>query len=229
LTLVRRHPGEGLAAATAVTVAGVLQAYPRPDFVHLMPLGVLVLPLALRVWRAGIAEVLPVGAARAVVVAVPLVLALGRFLPTLAVLGSLARGGLLEVPLGPTALLCGPAGAPALRALAETAEVIRRSLVDEPVLAFPACGYPVFLAGRLPAGPHDYFYPGRPDRAEVQALTTGWSEKPPRLAVTCRAQGTPLSAAWEAYPELVRLLETGYAEIAAQPPYSVRERRPSRD
>jgi hypothetical protein len=225
LTVVRRGHGGGLAPVTAVTVAAVLQAYPRPDFVHLMPLGVLVLPLALRVWQAGVAQVLPAGAAGAVGVAAPLVLAAGRFLPTLAVLGRLATGGLLEVPLGQTTLLIAPAGAPALRALAATAEVIGRTASDDPVLSFPACGFPLFLAGRLPAGPHDYFYPGRPDRAEVQALTMRWAANPPRLAVTCRADGTPLSAAWDAYPELVRFLEAGYREVASQPPYAVQERR----
>ncbi len=225
LILVRRHPDDVLSAPTAMAVAAALQAYPRPDFIHLMPLGALVLPLALRVWRSGVDQLLPARAAGAVALALPLVLATGRFLPTVPVLGRLAAGRVLEVPLGQTTLLMEPAGVFSLRALADTAEVIRHIPAGEPVLSFPACGFPLFLAGRLPAGPHDYFYPGRPDRAEVVALTARWAENPPRLAVTCRADGTPLAAAWRAYPELVRFLETRYVEIASPPPYAVGERR----
>jgi hypothetical protein len=152
-------------------------------------------------------------------------LAAGRFLPTLEVLERIATGRVFEVSLGPTAVLMEANGVLPLRALANTAELMRHTPTDEPVLSFPACGIVLFLADHLPAGPHDYFYPGRPERAEVAALVTRWEEKPPRVAVTCRAAGTPLEAAWQAYPELVRFLETRYLEVVSVPPYTVLERR----
>jgi len=52
-----------------------------------------------------------------------------------------------------------------------------------------------------------------------------WEEEPPHVAITCRAAGTALEAAWEAYPELVRFLDTRYTEVVSRPPYTVRERR----
>jgi hypothetical protein len=225
LTIARRGDDATLVASTAVAVLGALQAYPRPDFIHLMPLGVLVLPLALRVWRSGVRLLLPLRAADAVAVAVALVLAVGRFLPTLDVLERVATGKVFEVPLGPTAVVVESAGVLPLRAAAETAEALRHLPADEPVLSFPACGLVLFLADRRPAGPHDYFFPGRPARAEAAALVRQWEQAPPRGAVTCTADGTALEAAWHAYPEVTSFLETRYAVVQSRGSYSVHERR----
>jgi len=93
------------------------------------------------------------------------------------------------------------------------------------VLAFPACGIVPFVADRLPAGPLDYFFPGRPERAEVAALTTRLAAAPPRLAVTCDAAGTPLADAWGAYPELVSFLRTRYRERTSAQAFVVHELR----
>jgi hypothetical protein len=225
LTVVRRRPDAALVAPTAVAAAAALQAYPRPDFVHLMPLGALVLPLALRLWRSGVGLLLPARAAGVAACLLAIVLAAGRFVPTLGVLERVATGRVFEVSLGPTEVVMEAAGVLPLRALADTAETIRHLPADESVLSFPACGIVLFLADRLPAGPHDYFYPGRPERAEVAALVSRWEEEPPHVALTCRAAGTALEAAWEAYPELVRFLDTRYTEVVSWPPYTVRERR----
>ena len=225
LTVVRRRPDSALVTPSAVAVAAALQAYPRPDFIHLMPLGALVLPLALRLWWSGVKQVLPARSAGVAACLLALVLAAGRLLPTLGVLEHIATGRVFEVPLGPAVITMEAAGVLPLRALADTAEAVRHLPADEPVLSFPACGIVLFVADRLPAGPHDYFYPGRPERAEVAALVTRWESEPPRAALTCRAAGTALEAAWQAYPELVRFLETRYTEVVSRPPYSVRERR----
>jgi hypothetical protein len=82
-----------------------------------------------------------------------------------------------------------------------------------------------FLAGRRPAGPDDYFYPGRPTRGEVAELVARFDAAPPPLAVTCSAAGTPLAAAWDSYPEMVTFLRTRYAERGVYPPYTVLEPR----
>src|SRR6266478_9720031 len=81
-----------------------------------------------------------------------------------------------------------------------------------------------FVAERSPAGPHDYFFPGRPDRAEADALATRLAAAPPPLAVTCAAADTALADAWNYYPALVALLTSRYHEVLAAPPFAVRAR-----
>jgi hypothetical protein len=220
--LRRRHERELLAPA-AVGVLAALQLYPRPDFVHLMPLGPVLLPLMLQAWRSA-ARRLPLspGALGLVCVGMPLLVAGGRSLPTAAVLGHAVSGRLARVTLGGAELVVEPAGAGTLRAIAAAAEALRTGTgPEERVLTFPACGVVPFFARRLPAGPHDYFYPGRPDRAEAAALAAWLAEARPRLAVTCAADGTEVAAAWDYYPEMVALIGTRYAVRLEQPPFRV--------
>ena len=157
--------------------------------------------------------------------ALPLAVAAGRCAPTVPVLGHLVTGRVVEITLGATPLVIEPDGAGALGAVAAAAAAVREGPPGETPLVFPACGIVPFVAGRLPAGPHDYFFPGRPARAEVAALAARWAAAPPRLAVTCGAEGTALARAWEYYPELVALLATRYRERLAAASFSVRERR----
>jgi len=214
-----------IAPVLAVAVLGTPQLYPRPDFDHLMPLAPLVLPLALLVWRAAL-ERLGMRADRALAacVGIALVLAAGRFLPSgralLAVAGGRAQA--VDFPMGSLVVL--PDGLERLRNIgAATAAVAASGGADERVLAFPACAAIPFLAGRLPAGPHDYFYPGRPTRDEVAALAARLRAAPPRTAVTCDASGK-LAQAWESYPELVDLLAQRYRAVLERPPLTVRQR-----
>ena len=72
-----------------------------------------------------------------------------------------------------------------------------------------------------PAGPHDYFFPGHPDRAEADSLAARLAAAPP-LAVTCAAADTPLATAWDSYPALVALLTSRSHEVLAAPPFTVR-------
>lgn len=93
------------------------------------------------------------------------------------------------------------------------------------VATFPGCAVVPFLAGRLGAGPHDYFFPGRPTREEGAALAAQWRVSPPPVAVTCDAAGTDLAAAWRAYPELAALFAERYQPVVEAPPFVVYEAR----
>ena len=217
LAELRRGGDAAPLAPSALAAMAALQLYPRADFVHLMPLGVLLLPLVLRVWAR-----LPLPP-RALI-ALPLLVAAVRFAPTGLVLGRLASGRVTHVALGATDLVIDPARAEPLRAIARAAAAVRAVAPEESVLAFPACGIVLFVAERSPAGPHDYFFPGRPDRAEADALATRLAAAPPPLAVTCTAADTPLAAAWSYYPALVALLTSRYREVVVAPPFTVRAR-----
>ena len=214
-----------IAPVLAVAVLGVPQLYPRPDFDHLMSLAPVVLPLAMLLGRAAMMH-LGVGTARATAatVAVALVLAAGRLLPSGPALVAVVGGGAAAVELPVGQLVALPQGLERLEAIAAAAwEVSASTPSGERVLAFPACAAIPFLAGRLPAGPHDYFYPGRPTREEVAALAARLRATPPPTAVTCEAPGR-LAGAWESYPELVRLLGERYRVVLERSAVSVRRR-----
>jgi hypothetical protein len=205
----------------AIASTAALQLYPRPDFEHLSQVAPVLLPLALCVWE----RVLRKGSG-VVRVGLPILAAGGRFMPTALVLVHLASAKLAVVDVGTSRLAIEPAGAPRLRALGDAVGVTAsRTAPGDVVLAFPACAVVPFFAGRLPAGPHDYFYPGRPNRAEAVALAERFAATPPPIAVTCTAAGTDLDRAWEYYPEMVALIRDRYRPILELPDFSVREPR----
>src|SRR5207245_52180 len=110
LAALRRGGDAAPLAPSALAATAALQLYPRADFVHLMPLGVLLLPLVLRVWAR-----LPLP--RPALIALPLLVAAVRFAPTGLVLGRLASGRITHVALGATDLVVDPAGAQPPRAI----------------------------------------------------------------------------------------------------------------
>ena len=214
-----------IAPVLAVAVLGMPQLYPRPDFDHLMSLAPLVLPLAVLVGRAAMV-CLGVGKERATAAAVGVALALaaGRFFPSGRALVALVGGRATTVELPAGTLVALPQGLERLQTIAAAASAVAAATVPgERVLAFPACAAIPFLAERLPAGPHDYFYPGRPTREEVAVLAMRLGAAPPPMAVTCDAPGH-LAHAWEAYPELVDLLEHRYRVVLERPSLTVRQR-----
>src|SRR5206468_1687570 len=81
----------------------------------------------------------------AALVALPLAVALGRFLPTALVLGHVATGRVAEVALGGMRLVVEPEGVAPLGAIAAAADAVRDIPPDETVLAFPACGMVPFV------------------------------------------------------------------------------------
>ena len=218
LVLARRRPA--LLTPLAIASTAALQLYPRPDFEHLSQVAPVLLPLAFCVWEAATRSV-------AVRFGLPLLAAGGRFVPTAVVLAHLAAAELVVVDVGTSRLAIEPGGAARLQALGNAVEVTAsRTSPGDVVLAFPACAAVPFFAGRLPAGPHDYFYPGRPDRAEVAALVERFIAAPPPIAVTCTTAGTDLDAAWDYYPEMAGLVRDRYRTILHIPDFSVREPAP---
>jgi hypothetical protein len=190
-----------------------------------MPLAPLLLPLALGAARAAVPLLpVPARAARAAAVTAVLGLVLVRLAPTAGVAADLALGRSVEVAVGGTRLAIASVGAEALQALAVAADAVRDGTGPrDTVITFPACAIVPFFAGRLPAGPHDCFFPGRPTRARaaVLAVTLG-AERPP-LAVTCHPVGSEFAAAWEYYPEMVGLIAARYRPRLTRPPFVVHE------
>jgi hypothetical protein len=210
-----------LAAPVSLTAAAALQLYPRADFVHLMPLGPLLIPLALRLWSRG--DIVVGALPRAVLVAIPLALAVARFAPTATTLARLAGGDDVPVRVGSTEFLIEGTAAEPLRALAAAVDAARAaSTPGASMIAFPACGLVPFFARLTPAGPHDYFFPGRPSRAEAKELASRLASAPPPLAVTCDVAGSELSGAWSYYPELANHVVTHYPVLVTRPPFTVR-------
>jgi hypothetical protein len=228
LALLRRRPGSPLLPLTAIAALGSLQLYPRPDFVHLMAVGPLLLPLGARLWVQAAGHLRSAPLRLLVLFGVPLVAAAARLAPTAGIWWDQMTGRLVPVAVGDVTFVVEPPGAPRLRGLARAVEAVRRlSGPDTPVASFPACAIVTALAGRPPAGPHDYFFPGRPDQSEAASLVASWVASPPSVAVTCDAAGTDLARAWTYYPEIVHLLETRYRPVVDAPPFTVRAlRRP---
>ena len=223
LAALRRPGRRELVAPAAVATAGVLQLFPRADFLHLLPLAPLLLPLALRLWR-GLAARLPLGPAlgRAVLVGLPLVVAAGRALPTAVLVADRAAGRVVPVDVGGTRLVVRADGAARLLALAEAAAVVANGVgEDDPVVTFPACGAVPFFARRLPAGEHDYFFPGRPTRGEAAVLALRIGDEYPRMGVTCDVSDSALAGAAEYYPEMVGLFAARYRPLLERPPFTV--------
>jgi len=227
LAVYHRRREAMLLAPTAIAVATSLVLYPRADFAHLMQVAPLLLPPALLLWRIMVDTArLPRRAATALVLGLPLLAAGFRFAPTVELLARLVSGRLEEIQVGPVRLVVAPEGATPLHALAAVVDgLAARTSVEERVLSFPACGVVPFFAGRLPAGRHDYFYPGRPDRAEMDAFLAALGPVLPHLAVTCVPTSPELGNAWSYYPAMVDVLSARYRVLVVRPPFDLRERR----
>jgi hypothetical protein len=223
IALLRRRAS--IVPVLAIAALGTAQLYPRPDFDHLMPLASLLLPLAMLVWRDALERLgMPPGRAVSVAAGIALVLAAGRFVPSARALVEVLAGAADAVPFPNDTLVVLPEGGERLRAIAAAASLVAESTgAADRVLAFPACAAVPFLARRLPAGPHDYFYPGRPTREEIAAMVARLEPSPPPVAVTCVAPGR-LAGAWDSYPEMVELLERRYRTVLDRTPVTVRRR-----
>jgi hypothetical protein len=220
-----RRPGDTRAvAAVTFAIVAALQLFPRPDMLHMLGVAPLLLPLGLHVARTGARGWLPRGRATALVVAIALAVAVVRIAPTVRVFGA---EPLVRIRVGDETLTVVSTGAERLRALSTAVQGVRdRAEPGVRVLTFPACAVVPFFGGGVPAGPHDYFYPGRPDAEEVALLARGFAAAPPPVAVTCDAAGTDLAASWGLHPAMVALLAGRYRPVVAAPPFHVLEVTP---
>ena len=222
---VRRLGGaapSALVAPTALAITGMVQLFPRPDGLHLLSVGPLALPLGMHLWGRT-ARALPPSWHRAAI-AICLGICGLRSFPTVSLAAAALRGELRAVPLGAETLWATPEGAPRLMAAATAVAAVRGDAASAGgVLSFPGCAAIPFFADRRPAGPHDYFFPGRPTRAEVAALVDVWSGSPPPIVVTCTAAGTELAQAWTAYPEMTRFIAARYRPVVTGSPFGVSE------
>lgn len=221
-----RRGAYGLIAPVAWAAFIVAQLHPRPDFVHLLEVGPVVLPLAAWAWRrVVIAVVLPRRARTAVAVGLPLLVCAGRVATLVPVMSAVVRGDAEVVTAGASTLVS--TSPVVMRGLSSVVAAVQaRTAPADEVLAFPACALVPFLADRAPAGPFDYFFPGRPTRDEVAALVERLTAKPPRVAVTCTASGTDLAGAWHVYPEMAAFLAGRYRPVLDAPPFTLLEVRP---
>lgn len=219
---LRHGAPAALVAPAAIGATAALQMYPRPDLLHLMAVGPALLPAGLWVGRRA---ALRLGsAAPSVVAAIVALMAVARLAPGLRTAADVAAGRVDAVSVAGMTLAIEPAAAPRLAAIAEAAAAVAaRTAPDQRVMTFPACALVAFAADRLPAGRHDYFFPGRPTRAEGAAIAAEIAAAPPAVAVTCDAAGTDLAAAWVSYPELVDVLATRYRPVLRAPPFVVHE------
>jgi hypothetical protein len=225
LAALRRTGEPALVAPLAIAVPAALQLHPRPDFLHLMSVAPVLLPLGAYLARDVAARLAGSRGVRALGAAVAAV-ALARLAPGVGTATAILRGAVETVRVGGVPLAVEASAAPRLRALGAAVDAVgARTDGAARVATFPGCAIVPFLAGRRGAGPHDYFFPGRPTREEGAALAAAWRAAPPPVVVTCDAAGTDLAAAWSAYPELTTLFAERYRPVLSAPPFVVHETR----
>jgi len=103
-----------------------------------------------------------------------------------------------------------------LEAIARTVAFLRANTDDgEALWSFPATSGVLFAAGRTNLAPHDYWYPGRPDRAEETRVFAMLREQRPRFVVTL-GRGWNFFAESPAYFEQLRRHVAGEYRLAAR-------------
>lgn len=109
LAMFRRGPDLALVAPLAFAVTVALQLHPRPDFLHLVSVAPVLLPLAARLMRDAAARLGGVRAIRGLAAATAVV-ALARLVPALGTASAILRGHVEAVPVGDVVLGGGAAG-----------------------------------------------------------------------------------------------------------------------
>ncbi len=189
-----RADERAMSALVCLAICMYLQLYPRTDDFHLviaMPLsavlGAALLARVLGWWGAGprIAGMPSRGVLAAGLTAVTTVVLLLRIAPMIGWLQDATRHSALLLD-SPTVVARVPADtADDLTAFGlATSFLMRHTSEGERVFSFPALTGLLYAARRTSPVPHDYWYPGRPDHAEEEAMITGLRADPPRFIVT---------------------------------------------
>jgi hypothetical protein len=183
----------GLLLLAALGAAMYLQVWPRVDYTHFVwasPLSlVLAFGLALRLGRCWRGVRLPGGAGADRLVAASMVigvLALGFARMSLIVPPLVAALGNEPAIVTPRLMVAvEPEASDDLSGLGMTlAWLAARAQPGEDVLAFPAMSGALFALGLRNPLPHDYWYPGRPDRSDEARMVATLEASPPRYAIT---------------------------------------------
>lgn len=191
-----------LVILSVLAAAMYLQVWPRVDFMHFA----LACPLSLALtaalgrqigswWRHVDESNRWAPRGLAVVAQVTLLLTVWAKL-SLVIPGVLeARAAALLVDTPRLAFAVEADAADAHRSFGKTLEFLQRvTRGDEPVLAFPAAAAALYALGLTSPVPHDYWYPGRPDKAEEATMLSGLQREPPRVVVT-------LNDRWAFFPD----------------------------
>ncbi len=113
-----------------------------------------------------------------------------------------------------------------LESVRHTVEFLRTNTSDgEELWSFPATSGILFAAGRVNVAPHDYWYPGRPDRAEEARVRALLEQKRPRYIVTLNRGWNFFAGAPAYFEELRRFARDGYTLAARFGRYDVLARR----
>ncbi|TMA71485.1 MAG: hypothetical protein E6J72_21600 [Deltaproteobacteria bacterium] len=103
-----------------------------------------------------------------------------------------------------------------LEAIASTVSFLRAHTTEsEAAWSFPATSGLLFAAGRTNVAPHDYWYPGRPDRAEEARVLGLLRDARPRFIVTL-GRGWNFFAEAPVYFENLRSFVVGEYRLAAR-------------
>lgn len=206
-------------AIAVVTAAclGYLQLYPRMDFWHLLPLA----PLSL-VTLAIVATAVGPGTAR-VALAILVVVAVGRFLPTVPVIAATTGADASGSPVPRIDVRWDLLTEERLRRLPEVVSALRGR---GRVAGFPALGVVNFALGTPSPWRHDYFFPGRPPADEERALAAEIERDPPEVVIVLDAPGASFEPSFAAHPLLVETFERRFVEERRIGPYRLLVPRP---
>ena len=225
LAMFRRGPDLALVAPLAFAVTVALQLHPRPDFLHLVSVAPVLLPLAARLMRDAAARL---GAS-------------ARFAGSRRQRrswrwrGSCPRSGRRRRSCAGTsrrsrsATWCSGWSRRRRSACGRSGRQWTRS----PRAPMRPRGSRPSRAARWCRSSPDGSAPGRtttssragPPARRARRSAAQWRVSPPPVAVTCDAAGTDLAAAWRAYPELAALFAERYQPVVEAPPFVVYEAR----
>ena len=206
---IRTRCGVAVVVAAAV---GYLQLYPRMDYWHLLPLA----PASLA---------------------------------TLVLLGASVGGGWTTVALGVTAVVCvarmaptvpivlasltAPHPAPRIprldlawdlltdERLVRIPDVVEAVRDRRRVAGFPALGIVNFALDSPSPWRHDYFFPGRPDALEEEALAAALARDPPEAVIVLDETSGPFGIAFTAHRRVLTAIESGLVEQRRIGPYRI--------
>jgi hypothetical protein len=187
------------------------------DFWHLLALA----PASLAT-LAVVATTMP--AFGRVALALVVVASVGRLLPSVPVLASMAGGPATPPRVPRVDVRWDLLTEERLRLLPEVIEAVQP---DARVAGFPALGIVSFAIGRPSPWRHDYFYPGRPLPDEERALADAVERDPPDAIVILDDPGATFEPAFHAHRVLLDAIDRRCRPRRRIGPYRIMVPRPA--